>query len=55
LRFQIEYALKRTGGNLSQAAEGLKMSLPGMKKAIKRLGIKAQASASIVVSGAKWR
>jgi DNA-binding NtrC family response regulator len=55
LRFQIEYALKRTGGNLSQAAEGLKMSLPGLKKAIKRLGIKAQASASIVVSGAKWR
>jgi DNA-binding NtrC family response regulator len=55
LRIQIEYALKRTGGNLSQAAEGLKMSLPGMKKAIKRLGIKAQASSSIVVSGAKWR
>jgi transcriptional regulator with GAF, ATPase, and Fis domain len=55
LRLQIEYALKRTGGNLSQAAEGLKMSLPGMKKAIKRLGIKAQASASIVVSGANWR
>jgi transcriptional regulator with GAF, ATPase, and Fis domain len=55
LRIQIEYALKRTGGNLSQAAEGLKMSLPGLKKAIKRLGIKAQVSASIVVSSAKWR
>jgi DNA-binding NtrC family response regulator len=55
LRFQIEYALNRTGGNLSQAAEGLKMSLPGLKKAIKRLGITAQASTSIVVSGAKWR
>src|SRR5262245_34549840 len=40
LRFQIEYALKRTGGNLSQAAEGLKMSLLGLKKAIKRLGIR---------------
>jgi len=53
LRLQIEYALKRTGGNLSQAAEGLKMSLPGLKKAIKRLGIKAQVSASIVVSSAK--
>jgi hydrogenase-4 transcriptional activator len=40
LRFQIEYALKHTGGNLSQAAEGLKMSLLGLKKAIKRLGIR---------------
>jgi DNA-binding NtrC family response regulator len=55
LRFQIEYALKHTSGNLSQAAEGLKMSLLGLKKAIKRLGIKAQVSASIVVSSAKWR
>jgi two-component system, NtrC family, response regulator HupR/HoxA len=40
LRFQIEYALKRTRGNLSQAAEGLKMSLLGLKKAIKRLGLR---------------
>ena len=31
-------ALNETGGNLSQAAEGLKMSLLGLKKAIKRLG-----------------
>ncbi len=40
LRFQIEYALKHTSGNLSQAAEELKMSLLGLKKAIKRLGIR---------------
>ncbi len=32
-------ALNETGGNMSQAAEGLKMSLLGLKKAIKRLGI----------------
>jgi transcriptional regulator with GAF, ATPase, and Fis domain len=32
-------ALNETGGNLSQAAEGLRMSLLGLKKAIKRLGI----------------
>jgi len=32
--------LNETGGNLSQTAEGLKMSLPGLKKAIKRLGIR---------------
>src|SRR5262245_51876550 len=40
LRFQIEYALKHTSGNLSHAAEELKMSLLGLKKAIKRLGIR---------------
>jgi transcriptional regulator with GAF, ATPase, and Fis domain len=32
-------ALNETGGNLSQAAEGLRMSLLGLKKAIERLGI----------------
>jgi len=32
-------ALNETGGNLSQAAEGLRMSLLDLKKAIKRLGI----------------
>jgi hypothetical protein len=34
--------LKQTGGNLSQAAEMLVMSIQGLKKAIKRLGIEAR-------------
>jgi len=33
-------ALNETGGNLSQVAEGLRMSLLGMKKANKSLGIR---------------
>ena len=33
-------ALNETGGNLSQAAEALRMSLLGSKKAIKSLGIR---------------
>ena len=33
-------APSETGGNLSQAAEGLKMTLLVLKKAIKRLGIR---------------
>ena len=33
-------ALNETGANLSQAAEGLRMSLLGLKKANESLGIK---------------
>ena len=33
-------ALNETGGNLSQAAEELKVSLLGLKKAIKSLGVR---------------
>jgi Transposase DDE domain len=33
-------ALNETGGNLNHAAEGLKMSLLGLKKVIRRLGIR---------------
>jgi transcriptional regulator with GAF, ATPase, and Fis domain len=33
-------ALDETGGDPSQAAEALKMSILGLKKVIKRLGIK---------------
>jgi transcriptional regulator with GAF, ATPase, and Fis domain len=33
-------ALNETGGNLSRTAEVLKMSLLGLNKAIKRLGIR---------------
>jgi len=40
-RLFIINALNETGGALSRAAARLGMSLPGLKKAIKRLGIKA--------------
>ncbi|MGH9752298.1 MAG: sigma 54-interacting transcriptional regulator [Blastocatellia bacterium] len=40
LRAQIEFALNETGSNLSQAATMLEMSIHGLKKAIKRLGIR---------------
>jgi len=40
-RLFIIKALNETGRNLSRSAERLGMSLPGLKKAIKRLGIKA--------------
>ena len=33
-------ALNETGGNLSHAAEGLKVSLLGLNKEIKKLGIR---------------
>ncbi len=54
-RLLIINTLNETGCNLSRSAKRLGMSILGLKKAIKRLGIEAQASASIVVSGAKGR
>jgi transcriptional regulator with GAF, ATPase, and Fis domain len=40
-RLFIINALNETGGNLSRAAARIGMSLPGLRKAIKRLGIEA--------------
>jgi transcriptional regulator with GAF, ATPase, and Fis domain len=41
-RLSIIEALSETGGNMSQAARRLGVSIPGLRGAIKRLGIKAR-------------
>jgi transcriptional regulator with GAF, ATPase, and Fis domain len=52
-RLFIINTLNETGCNLSQSAKRLGMSLLGLKKAIKRLGIEARAS--VAVSSTKKR
>jgi transcriptional regulator with GAF, ATPase, and Fis domain len=45
-RFLIERALKKTAGNLLQAAERLKVDRSGLRKMIKRLGIEVKRNAA---------